>query len=168
MTTKAERVSPGAAPITDAPPADQALPALAARTARTFVFLFVRLAAVALLVTLLQARLPWVQDHRTLVDGIAALLVVLPFFTALGRGFAWRIALGRAYVREERWAEAERTLAPFNRRSYHPFDAAGEGAYWLALTHRALNRPDEARALLEFVARSGRGEWRDRAAATHR
>lgn len=152
-----------------APPAHDALRALARRGLRAAVFLFVRLVGVALLVSVWEASgAPGFGRARLLVDGMASLLVVLPFFTAYGRIFAWRIALGRAYVGEKRWAEAERTLAALDRKGYHPFDAAGEGAYWLALVRRALGHHDDARRLLDLVARQGNGHWKSEADAALR
>ncbi len=127
-------------------------------------FLFVRLVGVALLVSIWEAGgRPGFGRVRLVVDGVAALFVVLPFFTAYGRIFAWRIALGRVYVHEKRWAEAERTLAVLDRKGYHPFDAAGEGAYWLALVRRARGQDDDARRLLELVARQGSAPWKGEA-----
>lgn len=151
-----------------APPAEVALRALTQRSLRAVVFLFVRLVGAALLVSVLETRLIGVARYRTLVDGLAALLVVLPFFTAYGRVFAWRIALGRAYVREKRFADAERALSPLDRRgAYHPFDAAGEGVYWLALARRGRGNEADARRLLELLAtqtRGGGGAWAQKAA----
>jgi hypothetical protein len=164
--TRPETSLTGAA---SAPTADDALRALARRGLRATVFLFVRLVGVALLVSIWEATgTPGLQRVRLLVDGVAALLVVLPFFTAYGRIFAWRIALGRAYVGGKRWSDAERTLAPLDRKGYHPFDAAGEGAYWLALTRRAQGRDEEARRLLKLVARHGSGRWKSDADAALR
>ena len=132
-------------------------------------FLFVRLVGVALLVSVWEAAAPpGFARLRLFVDGVGALLVVLPFFTAYGRIFAWRIALGRAYVTEKRWPDAARALAALDRKGYHPFDATSEGAYWLALTCGALGKNDDARRLLELVARQGNVEWKSKAdAALH-
>lgn len=148
-----------------APPVEAALSGLVGRTVRAVVFVFVRLVGLALLVSVLAARSPWIEAHRAYFDAGAALLVVLPFFTALGRIFGWRIALGRAYVREGRWAEAERALAPFARRrwTYHPFDAAGEGAYWLAVARQQSGQGEPACRLFDLVARHGSALWRTQA-----
>lgn len=174
-TTKAERPrrAPGgarggtqpAAAASIAPPVEAALSGLVGRTVRAVVFVFVRLVGLALLVSVLAARSPWIEAHRAYFDAGAALLVVLPFFTTLGRIFGWRIALGRAYVREGRWAEAERALAPFARRrwTYHPFDAAGEGAYWLAVARQQSGQGEPARRLFDLVVRHGAEPWRTQA-----
>lgn len=148
-----------------APAASEALAALQRRSIRVVIFLFVRLVAVAVLVTILTLRHPALRVNRLVLEAAGLLLVVLPTFTAIGRGFAWRIALGRAYVREERWAEAEQTLRVFDRAGYQPFDSTGEGAYWMAVTHRAQGRSEAARGLFDFVARQGRDPWRARASS---
>jgi hypothetical protein len=128
----------------------------------------VRLVAVAILTSLLEARIPALQGRALLLDAVGAVLVLWPFYTALGRIFAWRIALGRAYARERRWAEAERTLRPLARVRYQVFDATGEGAYWLGVALRGLGRNQEAGHLFRSVARQRRGTWQEKAAAEAR
>lgn len=139
--------------------------ALFRRNVRAAVFLLVRLVAVGILLALLEATSPWVRQNRGFVDAGASVLVVWPFYTVVGRNAAWRIALGRSYVREARWAEAEQALAVFARFYAVPFDAAGEGAYWLGVTLRALDREQAARRLLLSVARGRRGSWQEKAEA---
>ncbi len=156
---------PAKTPARPAPPLGEAMSALLRRNVRAVVFVFVRLVAVALLSTLLERQIPSVRRNRLLVDAIGSVLVIWPFYTAIGRNAAWRIALGRAYVREGRWAEAERALLPFLRRGYQPFDAGGEGAYWLAVALRALGREKDALRLFQSVTRTRRGPWREKAEA---
>lgn len=165
-TTKTTRKSrPEAAPAL--PPVEEALATLARRNLRAVIHLAVRLVATAILLVLLEAQFPGLRrgPGRLVLEAGGGALVLWPFFTALGRAAAWRIALGRSYARAGRWSAAEQTLLPFTRAAYQPFDAAGEGTYWLATTRRALGHEDEARRLLEAVARSRRGEWQARAAA---
>jgi hypothetical protein len=162
-TSKAKpaRASSGVA----APPVDEALTALLRRSVRAWVWLAVRVVALALLTSVLAMQLPWVRQNKGLVDALSGVLVLWPFFTATGRNWAWRIALGRAYAREGRWAEAERALSPLALPSRQIFDATGEGAYWLAVALREQGQGDPARRLFEQTARGRRGEWADRAAA---
>lgn len=147
------------------PPVDEALAALARRELRAVILLIARLIAVAVLITLLEMQVPALRRAPFLPEAVGGALILWPFFTARGRNAAWRIALGRSYARAKRWAEAERTLRPFARRAALGFDAAGEGAYWLAVAQRALGREEEARRLFQSVARTGRGEWKTRAEA---
>ncbi len=162
--SRSSRAAGGRRPPAAAPAASEALAALQRRTIRAVVFLFVRLVAVSVFITILTLRYPQLRNSH-LPDVVGILLVILPFFTAIGRGFAWRIALGRAYVGEGRWAEAEQALRVFDRAGYHPFDSHAEGAYWMAVTHRAQGRPEAARRLFGFVSRQGREPWQSRALA---
>jgi len=149
------------------PPVEAALAALARRSLGAVILLLARLVAAAILLVLLERQFPALRQGAGLLvlEAAAGALVLWPFFTALGRAAAWRIALGRSYARAERWIEAERTLLVFTRAAYQPFDAAGEGTYWLAVARRGLGREEEARRLFRSVARSRRGPWRARAEA---
>ena len=146
-----------------APPLDEALAALARRSRRAGVSLVARLVAVAVLCTLMERAIPALRRGQIAVEFVAVGLVLWPFFTALGRNFAWRIALGRSYARDGRWPEAEQTLRPFAKPFGQMFDATGEGAYWLAHSLQAGGNPDAALLLLGEIARHRRGTWRDRA-----
>lgn len=160
--SKKTRVS---APPRTAPPIAEALAALTRRTLRAWVALFLRLLGVALLTTVLAFQIPWVAANKGLIDALSGVLVLWPFFTAIGRNLAWRIALGRAYAREARWAEAEQALALFARPHNQVFDATGEAAYWLALALREQGRTEAARRQFTTLAHSRRGEWAEKAAA---
>lgn len=162
LATKKTPPPPSAA--TASPPLDTALAALSRRTARAVASLLVRVVALGVLITLLVHEAPGLERVRGVLDAVGAALALWPFFTSLGRLYAWRIALGRAYIREERWEDAARTLAPFRHpRARLLFDAAGEGAYHLAVTRRALGQGDEARRLFSLVAGERRGPWSDAA-----
>jgi len=170
MATKMPRrqaePAPAAAPA-DLPDPDRALRALAGRQALAVVFLLVRLFSLALLATLLVVQAPGLRPYRPLLDAVSILLALWPFLTAYGRSVGWRIALGRAYAGAGRWADAERTLAPLAGWRARPFDAAGEGLFWLAMALRARGSGSEARTLMGRVAAPGGGspEWQERARA---
>jgi len=147
-------------PSSDLPDVDQALGELSRRSGRAFASLLVRIVAIGVLNVLMVRAVPALRSARPIMDVIGAALAVWPYFTALGRAYAWRIALGRAYVRAMWWPEAQRTLAPLR----HPrvrllFDASGEGIYLLALTQRALGATEEAERLFSVLSREGRGKW---------
>jgi hypothetical protein len=144
------------------PDAEIALTELSSRHLRALASLGVRLIAVGFLAALLCAQSPWLAQHRSLVDGLSGVLVLWPFFTALGRLYAWRIALGRTYAKAERWADVERTLRPLTGLRARLFDATGEGTYWLALARRAQGRNEEAARLLKSLAGAG-GRWAEQA-----
>jgi hypothetical protein len=167
MATKAKKAKQKApsAPQPLSPPVDKALAELARRHLRAVIAMLVRVVALGILSAILAAQSPGLAKARLLMDAVAGGLALWPFFTALGRLYAWRIALGRAYVTEARFADAEQTLAPMMAGPrVRLFDATGEGAYWLAIAKRDLGKADEARSLLETVARDHAGsEWGARA-----
>lgn len=152
------------AAVTAAPPTDEALTALLRRTVRAWAWLLVRVVTLALLLAILSVQSPWVRQNRALMDALSGILALWPFFTAMGRIYSWRIALGRSYVREERWADAERTLSPLPGYRARLFDATGEGTYWLAVAHREQGKTEEARRLFRMVTeRQPGGEWSQKA-----
>lgn len=146
------------------PRIDEALAGLSRRTGWVIGSLVVRIVAVAALNTILAHQIPWLGRNRALLDALGGVLVLWPFFTALGRVYSWRIALGRTYAGEQRWEDADRTLSPFlHPRTRLFFDAAGEGIYWLAISRSALGRAEESRRLLQSLAGERRGVWSERA-----
>lgn len=151
--------------VTVAPPVEEAMTALARRTVRAIVFFFVRLVGVGILMTVIELQFPAIARVRIVFEAFAGMIVLLPFFTSLGRAFAWRIALGAAYVRESRWNDADRALSVFEGGRARLFDAAGEGAYWLGVARRGLGSIDDARRIWSWVAANQRGPWAERAAA---
>lgn len=167
-TKKSERRKTAALPGPDAaPPLESALAALSRRHLRAVLALLARIAALGLLMALLSSQSPALAKARVLMDAVAGALALWPFFTALGRLYGWRIALGRSYVRESRFADADCALSPLvvGLRA-RLFDATGEGAYWLATARRGLGREAEARPLWETIAREHPvGEWGERARA---
>jgi hypothetical protein len=150
--------------VVGGPPLEEALAELSRRTGWAIGSLVVRIVAIAVLNTILVHQIPWLGRNRVLLDAIGGALVLWPFFTALGQGYAWRIALGRTYAKEQRWSDADRTLTPFlHPRTRLFFDATGEGIYWLALSRSALGNIEDSRRLLQRLADERRGVWSDRA-----
>jgi hypothetical protein len=150
--------SPGSVP-------DAALAELSRRHLRALAALGVRVVAVGFLAALLCVQVSWLGRHRGVLDALSGVLVLWPFFTDLGRLYAWRIALGRTYANAGRWAEAERALAPLTGLRGRLFDATGEGTYFLAVARRALGQDGAADALFQQLAGSVGGPWGERARA---
>lgn len=138
---------------------------LMAREARAFAWMLVRLVCVAFLITMVARSAPGIRPFRVILDAVAGVLILAPLFTGLGRTFAWRIALGRAYVEAERFDDAEKLLAVFSGLRAKLFDANAEGRYHRAVALRGLNRSSDAHALFQDVAEQGREPWRGQAAA---
>lgn len=156
-----------AATVASGPPLREALAGLSRRTGWAIGSLVVRIVAVAALNTILAHQIPWLAQNRPLLDAGGGVLVLWPFFTALGRGYAWRIALGRTYAREQRWSDTNQALAPFlHPRTRLFFDATGEGIYWLATACLALGETQKGRQLLQRLAGERRGVWSDQARET--
>jgi hypothetical protein len=166
MTKRSKKSEPGsgAQKVQSGPPLNEALQGLSRRTGWAIGSLVVRIVAVAALNTILSHQIPWLGRNRALLDALGGVLVLWPFFTSLGRGYAWRIALGRTYAKEHRWEDANKTLSPFlHPRTRLFFDATGEGIYWLAMSRFALGYEEDHLRLLRRLADERRGVWSDRA-----
>lgn len=114
------------------PQRDVALRELLRRQLRAVVLLVVRIVACALLITLLKPlwqRLPLLEN---LLFVLGALLCGVPLLREVGKNWRWRIALGVAYRRAERLADAEALLAPLKGTQAQLFDPGGLGSQTLA------------------------------------
>lgn len=138
---------------------------LMAREARAFGWMLIRLVCVAFLITMLTRAAPGMQPLRILLDAVGGVLILAPLFTSLGRTFAWRIALGKAYVGANRFGDAEAVLAVLSGLRATLFDANGEGRYYRAMALRLIGRAREAETLFRNVAEQGREPWRGQAGA---
>ena len=138
---------------------------LLAREVRAFAWMLVRLVCVAFLITMLTRSAPGLRAFRVLFDAVGGVLILAPLFTGLGRIFAWRIALGGAYVDARRFADADAVLAVMSGLRAKLFDANGEGRFYRAVALRSLRRAPEAEPLLREVAEQGREPWRGKAGA---
>jgi hypothetical protein len=163
--SRPRKPSDGASAAKSAPPIDAALTELVRRSVRAGVWLVLRLVCAGFLLALVARQSPALAKAGAWLQPLAGLLVTLPFFTALGKNYAWRIALGRAYVAERRWSDAEKTLGVLTGARAALFDAAGEGRYHLAVARGALGRADDASRLFAEVAAQGAAAWREKARA---
>lgn len=136
-----------------------------AREARAFAWMLVRLVCIAFLITMLTRNAPGLQPFRVLFDAIGGVLILAPLFTSLGQTFAWRIALGKAYIEARRFTDAETVLAVLSGLRAKLFDANGEGRYYRALALRSANRTQEAESIFQEVADQGRKPWQEKASA---
>lgn len=157
--------APGAVRRDHLPEAESALPELARRHARAVVALLLRAVSLAFLTAVLTIVAPAVRPYRPLLDAASGVLALWPFFTSLGRLYAWRITLGRAYARAGRWADAVRTLGPLQGARARLFDAPGQGRYYLGAALLGEGRGDEADRLFGVLAAEAPEPWRTHAAA---
>lgn len=133
------------------------------RHLRAVVWLGVRIVGVGIFTAIMVAQIPSLAKHRLWLDMASGILVLAPFFTALGKNYAYRIALGRSYVKESQFADAERTLSVFENFRAAIFDAAGEGRYHLAEARHGLGKTEAARPLWETIAVQGAEPFRSQA-----
>ena len=152
-----------AAAPTGLPEPATALPELSRRYVRLWVSLLVRIVALGILTAILVRQSLWLEQNRILLDSLSGVLALWPFFTGMGKLYAWRIALGRKYAEAERWADAAPTLAPVGGIQGRLFDVTGEGRYWLARALHGIGKEAEAKELLSWVAALPGGEWAKRA-----
>ncbi len=138
---------------------------LMVREARAFAWMFVRLVCVAFLITMLVRSAPALQPFRVIFDAIGGVLILTPLFTGLGRTFGWRIALGKAYTDERRFADADAVLMVLSGLRATLFDANGEGRYYRSLALSGLHRTSDAESILRNVTEQGREPWREKAQA---
>lgn len=129
------------------------------REARAFAWMLLRLVCVAFLTTVLMRSAPFLRPFRPIFDLLGGILILVPLITGLGRVFAWRIALGKAYVENRRFADADAVLAVLSGLRAMLFDAGGEGRFHRATALRALARPTEADGLLREITERGREPW---------
>ena len=149
----------------DLPSVETAARELMAWEARAFAWMLVRLVCVAFLITMLTRSAPGLQPFRVLFDAVGGVLILAPLFTSLGRTFAWRIALGKAYVDAHRFDDAVAVLAVLSGLRAKLFDANGEGRLYRAVALRSSSRRAEAEPLFREVAAQGREPWRAKAGA---
>lgn len=109
------------------PELPDALRELWRRQIRAIVWLVVRIVAVAAISASLVISTPWLRTNRWILDAISGVLVLWPLWGTVGRNWAWRIALGRAYYNAGRHADAEAVLKPLSGLQGALFDATGEG-----------------------------------------
>jgi len=100
--------------------------------------LFLRVVLLSVLSTALRIQIPALRSVQPLVDAVSGMLALWPFWTAVGRNWQWRIALGRAYADAGRPADAVRVLAALDGVQGKLFDAQGTGAAVLARSREAL------------------------------
>ena len=117
---------------TPLPELTAAMAALAARQRRAAGLLFLRVLLLSILAGVIKTQMPWMRNLDFVFDAGMGILALWPFWTAMGRNWQWRIALGSAYVNAGRFAEAAQLLGPLDGVQGRLFDARGEGAALLA------------------------------------
>lgn len=122
----------------DLPEPESAMATLAARQRRAIGLLAFRVMLLCVLSGVIKVQMPWMRQLEVLLDAGAGVLALWPFWTAVGRNWQWRIALGTAYANSGRPADAVRVLSALDGIQGRLFDARGDGAAALAAARRAL------------------------------
>lgn len=119
---------------------------------------FIAFAVLLLLMTVVMSYLnipgtPLFPDRRFL-DTISMLIVMTPFFLGTNKFFATRLRLGREFVANKQWKEAEASLEAFSHMGQRFLDRSGEAHYLLAVALDHLGKIAEAQKAREFVLKS--------------
>jgi hypothetical protein len=138
---------------------------LGRRYLRAVVSLMIRTVAVALLKAIFLDQIPGLRPFRNVLDMVAGVVVLWPFFVAVERVYSQRIVLGRRYLEAKQFESAATILAPVEGWRARFFNRNGEGSYWRAHSLIALNQTPAAERLLNVAVHAG-GEWGQKAEAT--
>jgi len=123
---------------TNLPERSEAMAILARRQRQAIGFLVFRVLLLSLLSGILRVQMPWLRSVEGGMDAVAGVLALWPFWTAVGRNWQWRIALGTAYVNAGRFPDAVLVLQALDGIQGKLFDARGDGAQALATARQAL------------------------------
>ncbi len=120
------------------PEPSAAMETLARRQRMAVGMLVFRILLLSLLSGILRVQMPWLRSVEAGMDAMAGVLALWPFWTAVGRNWQWRIALGSAYVNAGRFPEAVAVLGALDGIQGKLFDARGDGAKALSTARKAL------------------------------
>ena len=95
--------------------------------------LAVRVILLSMLITVLRITIPGVRSINMILDAAAGSLALWPFWTSIGRNWAWRYKLADAYIKAERYPDALTVLEPLQGVQARLFDADGQGRVLKAL-----------------------------------
>lgn len=123
---------------TDLPDRDTAMSILARRQRNAIGLLIFRVLLLSILSGILRVQMPWLRSVEVGMDAVAGVLALWPFWTASGRNWQWRIALGTAYVNAGRFRDAVLVLQALDGIQGKLFDARGDGAKALATARQAI------------------------------
>ena len=139
LKDKLKRETGESSPLPDLEPALKSLYRL---QIRALWMLAVRVILLSMLITVLRITIPGVRSINMILDAVAGSLALWPFWTSIGRNWAWRYKLADAYIKAERYPDALTVLEPLQGVQARLFDADGQGR---ALKALAMEKNIESR-----------------------
>jgi hypothetical protein len=103
--------------------------------------LAVRVVLLSMLITVLRITIPGIRSINMILDAAAGSLALWPFWTSIGRNWAWRYRLADAYIKAERYKDALAVLEPLQGVQARLFDADGSGRALKALALEKYSEP---------------------------
>lgn len=118
---------------TKLPELEAALKSLYRLQVRALWMLAVRVILLSMLITVLRITIPGIRSISMVLDAVAGSLALWPFWTSVGRNWAWRYKLADAYIKASRFRDAVTVLEPLQGVQARLFDADGQGRALKAL-----------------------------------
>ena len=118
---------------TQLPELESALKSLYRLQVRAMWMLAVRVILLSMLITVLRITIPGIRSISMILDAAAGSLALWPFWTTIGRNWAWRYKLADAYIKASRFQDALTVLEPLQGVQARLFDADGQGRALKAL-----------------------------------
>ena len=115
------------------PELESALKSLYRLQVRALWMLAVRVILLSMLITVLRITIPGIRSVSMILDAVAGSLALWPFWTSIGRNWAWRYKLADAYIKADRYQDALTVLEPLQGVQARLFDADGQGKALKAL-----------------------------------
>lgn len=115
------------------PELESALKSLYRLQVRALWMLAVRVILLSMLITVLRVTIPGIRSISMILDAAAGSLALWPFWTSIGRNWAWRYKLADAYIKASRFQDALTVLEPLQGVQARLFDADGQGKALKAL-----------------------------------
>lgn len=115
------------------PELESALKSLYRLQVRALWMLAVRVILLSMLITVLRITIPGIRSISMVLDAAAGSLALWPFWTSIGRNWAWRYKLADAYIKADRCQDALTVLEPLQGVQARLFDADGQGRALKAL-----------------------------------
>jgi hypothetical protein len=96
------------------------------------------------------------------LDGVSALVPLLPFFFGIKKMFVARLRIGRELLQARKWKQAVAALEPFAGVTQRFLDSTGEAHYLLASAYDGLGEREKALKARAFVLNHRPGPWAEK------